>query len=134
MSDMFRTLIVTADDAPLAREIAALSPGGSGMWITPLSADGAAPATHYVSTGLIPEGFAAVCPEQVYELDQDGNWVMISETPGDPAVVFTMCQQGGVQATAAQIDRLFADSDVTAQDPFTAFSRLGLQMVQEDIS
>lgn len=132
MSDSFRTLIIQAADAPLARQIAALSPGGEGMWKTGLSPSGTAPATHYVSTGLIPEGFAAVCPEQFWEWQGD-TWVMVGETPGDPVFVYEMCQQGGVQATVAEIDRLFADSDVTAQEPFTAFGRLGLTIIAEDV-
>lgn len=131
MSDAFRTLIVTADDAPLARSIAALSPGGEGMWVTGLSPSGEEPATHYVSTGLIPPNFAAVCPEQVYEQDEDGNWVLVSSTPGNPAAVFAMCEQAEMSVTLAEIEAVFQSSDVTAQEPFVAFGRLGLAIVQE---
>lgn len=56
--DIFRTLIVTADSAPLAREIAAsFSSGGSGEFTTPLSADGLEPVSHYISSGYMPEQF-----------------------------------------------------------------------------
>lgn len=33
-------------------------PGASGMWTTGLSLDGAAPATHYISSGLVEQAFA----------------------------------------------------------------------------
>ncbi len=64
MSDVFRTLIVESADVDLARTIAAtLDPAHSqGMWETPLSSTGAEPATHYISTGFIGEGFAALVP------------------------------------------------------------------------
>lgn len=56
MTDVFATLIVPAQDAPLAREIAgSFSPGGSGEFTTPLSADGLEPVSHYISSGYMPE-------------------------------------------------------------------------------
>ena len=33
-------------------------PWASGMWTTGLSLDGAAPATHYISSGLVDQAFA----------------------------------------------------------------------------
>lgn len=58
MTDVFATIIVTADSAPLAREIAgSFSPGGSGEFTTPLSADGLEPVSHYISSGYMPEQF-----------------------------------------------------------------------------
>ena len=128
----FRTLITTAATTPLARSIATtLSPtGGQNMWIAPLSATGNKPATHYVSTGLIDPQFAALVPEQVWEQDADtGTWTMTSSTPGDPVLCRQLCIDGGLSVTQAQIDALYAASDVTGQDPFIAFSRLGLQMI-----
>lgn len=57
-----RTMIVPAALAPLARQLAAGIAGesGQGMWQTPLSATGAAPATHYISAGLVWPEFAAL--------------------------------------------------------------------------
>jgi len=137
MSDWdFRTLIVTAATTPLARDIAAtLSPsGGQNMWLTGLSADGTAPATHYVSTGLISPEFAMLVPEQVWEQDsQTGDWVQTGSSPGDPVLCWQMCVAAGMSVTQAQIDAVYATADVTQQEPFTAFARLGLQMVQETI-
>ena len=130
----FRTLIVTAADAPLARDIAVtLSPeGGKNMWLAGLSADGMEPATHYVSTGAISPEFAALMPDQTWEQDEDGNWTMTASTPGDPAMLDQMCQDAGMSVNFFQIQLLFINSDVTEQEPQVAFSRLGLQIVTGD--
>ena len=52
--DIFATIIVTAAQAQAARDAAAQIPGGDGMFTTGLSATGAEPATHYISSGWIP--------------------------------------------------------------------------------
>jgi len=131
----FRTLICTAATTPLARDIAAtLSPsGGQNMWLTGLSATGNAPATHYVSTGLISPEFAMLVPEQVWKQDENGDWVQTGSSPGDPVLCYQMCVAGGLTVTQAEIDAVYAAADVTQQEPFTAFARLGLQMVQEPL-
>jgi len=53
--DIFATIIVTADKAEQARTIAAEIPGGEGMLTAGLSATGAEPATHYISSGTMPQ-------------------------------------------------------------------------------
>lgn len=133
MADLFRTLIVIAADAPLAREIAAaFGPGGAGMWTTPLSADGQEPATHYISSGYIPAEFALMAPLQVWGLDEDGDWVMVASEPGDPVAVYNAAVAGGVQCTQADVDAVYADSDVTEQEPFTAMGRMGLTIINPE--
>ena len=131
----FRTLITTAATTPLARDIAAtLSPsGGQNMWLTGLSATGNAPATHYVSTGLISPEFAILVTEQMWEQDENGDWVQTGSSPGDPVLCYEMCLEGGLTVTQAQVDAVYAAADVTQQEPFVAFARLGLQMVQEPL-
>jgi hypothetical protein len=131
----FRTLITTAATTPLARDIAAtLSPtAGQNMWLTGLSATGSAPATHYVSTGLISPEFAMLVPEQMWEQDANGDWVQTGSSPGDPVLCYQMCIAGGLTVTQAQVNAVYAAADVTEQEPFTAFARLGLQMVQEPL-
>jgi hypothetical protein len=52
--DVFRTIIVPADNVEAFRTQAATVPGGEGMFITPLSPTGQEPATHYISSGFIP--------------------------------------------------------------------------------
>lgn len=136
MSDWaFRTLIVPAAQAPLARQVAAtLSPsGGQNMWLTGLSATGNAPATHYVSTGLISPEFAMLVPEQMWEQDENGDWVQTGSSPGDPVLCYQMCVAAGMSVTQAQINAVYATADVTGQEPFVAFDRLSLQIVQGEI-
>ena len=131
----FRTLICTAATTPLARDIAAtLSPtAGQNMWLTGLSATGNAPATYYVSTGLISPEFAALVPEQTWEQDENGDWVQTGSTPGDPVLCYQMCVAAGMSVTQAEVDAVYAAADVTAQEPFVAMGRLGLQMVVEPL-
>lgn len=129
MADLFRTLIIRAVDAPLARAIAAgFGPGGVGMWTTPLSATGSAPATHYISSGLIPADFAGLSPCDVWE---DGK--KISSYAGDAATVFAYASQAGLPVTLKQITDVFANSDVSTQRPFDAMARLGLKIINPEI-
>jgi hypothetical protein len=135
MAWSFRTLITTAATTPLARDIAAtLSPtAGQNMWLTGLSATGNAPATHYVSTGLISPEFAMLVPEQMWEQDENGDWVQTGSSPGDPVMCYEMCVAGGLTVTQAQVNAVYAAADVTQQEPFVAFARMGLLMVQEPL-
>ena len=128
--DIFRTLIVPTAHVDLARAIAAsFGPGGDGMWTTPLSATGADPASHYISSGFVPEAFAYMVPLQVWEQNEDGAWVLVSSEPGDPVAVYTAATEAGVICTQAEVDALFAAADVTAQEPFVAMGRLGLTII-----
>lgn len=131
MSDTFLTLIVPASQVSLARNIAAaMDPGGVGMWITPLSSTGQEPSSHYVSTGWVPEAWQAVVPTQTWEQDSEGAWIKVSETPGNPLFVYERAIEAGIECTQEEVDALFASVDVTQQDPWTAFARLGLIMVE----
>lgn len=128
--DIFRTLILPATVTPLAQEIAAtLSPGGAGMWTTGLSATGAEPATHFISTGFIPPEFAHMVPEQFWEQDETGAWVQTGSEPGNPVAVYEACTAAGMTVTLEQVEAIFAVADVTEQEPFVAMGRLGLVLV-----
>lgn len=128
--DIFRTLIIPAAHVALAREIAAsFGPGGQGMWTTPLSATGLDPATHFISSGFVPEQFAFMVPCQTWEQDEDGAWVMTASEPGDPQAVYEAASAAGVSCTLADVEATFAAADVTPQEPFVAMSRLGLSIV-----
>ena len=130
MSDIFRTLIVPTANVDLARSIAAsFGPSGDGMWTTPLSATGFDPASHYISSGYVPEAYSYLVPNQVWEQDEDGVWVMTSSTPGDPVAVYNLAVEEGVICTQDDVDDLFANADVTEQDPFVAMGRLGLSII-----
>jgi len=133
MSDVFRTLIVESTDVDLARTIAAtLDPAHSqGMFKTPLSPTGEAPATHFISSGMIAEGFAALIPLATWAQEGDPpEWVQTEYEPGDSFTVLALCEQAGMEVTLEQIEDLFATSDVTAEDPWVAIGRLGLKIVQ----
>jgi hypothetical protein len=133
MSDWsFRTLLVQAQDAPLAREIAATLGGqaGENMWIVGLSADGG-PATHYVSTGCVSPEFADMMPTATWEYIDD-QWVQTDYVPGNAALVAGACAAAGLTVTEQEIEDIYSRCDVTEQEPFVAFARLGLQVVQAD--
>lgn len=132
MADTFLTLIVIASHVDLARNLAAsFGPGGAGMWTTPLSATGAEPATHYVSTGMLPSEFADMVPTQTWE-QIDGLWTMTGSTPGNAAAVYYVAQQQGVQCTLEEVENTLTSSDVTTQPPFVAFDRLGLKIISPE--
>jgi len=140
MTDVFRTMILDAADAPLGRSIANMfANSDQHMWQTGLSADGKAPATHYISTGYVPEGYQVMAPCQWWEWqqpdpDQPGQWVMVDSYPGRPDFLYEACRQAEVPVpcTLEEVEMLFARSDITPQDPWVAMGRLGLQIVQPD--
>lgn len=140
--DVFRTMIVTAANAPLARELAAgIDPAhSSGMWTTALaSADAPTVPTHYISTGFVAEAFAEVLPlaEWAFEQpdpEQPGTWTRTAYEPGDAA---TVAQRAGeadppIVVTTEQVEAIFLASDVTTEDPWTALGRLGLVLATEE--
>jgi hypothetical protein len=130
MTDLFRTLLVAAQDADLARQIAAgFGPGGEGMWTTPLSADGLDPASHYISTGYIPAEFVSLAPNTTWEQDEDGQWVQTAHYPGDAATVYAYATQAGVSCTLEDVEGVFSRADVSEQEPFVAMGRMGVQIV-----
>ena len=142
MSDVFRTMIITAADAPLVRSIADMFAGSpQHMWQTGLSADGKAPATHYIATGYVPEGYQVMAPWQEWEQNPEtGEWVETDSYPGRPDIVYAACQQPipgteppepAVPCTLQDIEGLFSRCDMTPQDPWVALGRLGLQIVQQ---
>lgn len=53
--ETFATIIVTAQKADEARTLAATFPGGEGMLTAALSASGNEPATHFISSGTMPQ-------------------------------------------------------------------------------
>lgn len=117
MTDVLRTLIVPASLVVQARNLgAALAPPGAGMYSTGLSADGFAPASHYISSGMIGQSFAEILadPEALYAA----------------AVAGAQAQGITLTETLADCQALVAQSDVSEEPPFDAMARLGLQLVQ----
>lgn len=111
---VFRTIVVTAADAPLARLLAEglMGADGTGMYTAALSATAAPPPSHYVSTGQMDADYAA----QMADAD----------------ALHAACVDANLDVTLAQCQTLVANSDVSEEPPFTAFARLGLALVQEE--
>jgi hypothetical protein len=129
----FRTLLVAAQDVPLASTIAeTLGPGGStGMFQTPLGPTADGPATYGASSGYIDPSWAIMAPCGTWE-QQDGQWVQTAYYPGNPEAVVGACAQAGLSVSLDDVRGIFARSDVSEQDPWVAFDRLGLTIVQPD--
>ena len=127
-----RTIIVPAAFQQLAQglcEAIAEGDAGRGMFTTGLSATGELPATHYISSGHIEQQFADILP--LTTVNQDGEGLPdIHTRPGNVAAVEYMAAQAGVELPPGAIAALFAAIDVSAQGPFEAMARLGVQIVQ----
>ena len=124
------TLIVPDAAVAQARAIAAsFGPSATGMWTTPLSATGTAPATHWISAGPVGGEFAAFLPVKRVTM-VDGEQVITTE-PADPVAFAALCEARGITPpTQAAISAIFAVCDVSDQGPFQAMERLGLQIVR----
>jgi len=131
-----RTIIVPAAFQQLAQalcEAAAEGAAGEGMFTTALSATGALPATHYISSGYIFDDFAALLPLTTVEPStDDGEPDMVTERPGNVAFVEGLAAQAGITLPAGTVAGLFDALDVSEQGPFEAVARLGLVMVQSE--
>ena len=133
-----RTLIVPDAQRELATAISDMFAGSpQNIFSFPLSPTGEQPPTHWLGSGPVGDGYEVIAPWQVWQQDQDGQWVMTDSYPGQPDVVYAACQQPiseddpspRVPCTLAQIEALFAVSDMTEQDPWVAMGRAGLKPV-----
>jgi len=126
-------MIVPLAQQALAQQIATtVAPvAGQNMFTTPLSADGQEPATAFVSTGYIGPEWNVLMPLQTWE-EVDGVWTQTDAQPGDAAQLLAAIQaeDPDTTITLSQLVGLFATADVTTQDPWVAFSRLQMQIVQ----
>ena len=110
----FATLIVTAANAPLARALSAgLSAGGYGMFTAALCAKGGGAVSHYCSTGYFAEEYI----EALESAD----------------TLYAKAIEKGAPVTLAQIQKLIGESDVSDENPFNVFERMGLQLVQDEV-
>ncbi len=160
-NDTFSTLIIAAQDAPLAREIAAaFGPGGANMWTTPLNATGSevalyqdaagtipvtgpdqpvglivqTPPTHYISSGYIPAEVVSLAPSTTWTQDEAGQWIATDHYPGDASAVYAYASQAGIECTLQDIEGIFSRSDCSGQEPFVAMNRLGLKIINPEMS
>jgi hypothetical protein len=114
MTWVHRTIIVPEAHVAMARGLAAGIAGssGEGMWTTGLSADGSAPATHFISAGLMQSEFAELLDagaEAIFE------------------------KAGGALPLAAIQAMLSASIILSDADPHAAMAEAGLKMVQESM-
>lgn len=104
-----RTMVISDAVAPLCRQLAesVAHDAGANMWITPLSANGQEPATHWISAGMIDGDFADMIasPESL----SVGAGIPINEA----AAILSQC-------------------DVSEEDPMLVMSRLGLTMCSSE--
>lgn len=126
-----RTIIIPASVQPNARALCKGLAGvpGDGMFVTGLSATGKAPATHYISSGVISADMAALLPCKTVTKDADGK-ATVTTAPGMPEAVPALATKAGISTTKAKITALYTAIDVSDQPPFAAMERLGLQMVR----
>ena len=130
-----RNIIVPAAFQQLAQglcEAAAEGDAGAGMFTTGLSADGTAPATHYMSSGYIFDDFAALLPLTTVEPStEDGEPYTVTERPGNVPVVEGLAAQAGITLPPGAIAALFDAIDVMELGPWEAMEWLGLRIAQE---
>ena len=131
-----RTIIVPAAFQQLAQALCAAAAerdAGKGMFTTGLSEAGTEPATHYISSGPISESFADLLP--LTAVNQDGEGLPdIHTRPGNVEAVEYMAAQAGIILPPGTVAALFSAIDVSEQEPFTALTRLGLQITQPPVA
>ena len=127
MAWVYRNMIVADAVVDTCRSLAMLLAGeGQQLWTTSLSADGAEPATHWISSGLIESQFADLLPLSGFTQDDEGNWQEEILSPGNPTL---LAELSGGAVTEDQVNAIFSLCDVTLDEPQTALARLGLQMI-----
>lgn len=122
-------IIVPESFQTLAQSLcAAVAEGnaGEGMFTTGVGA--ADTATHYISSGYIEDGLAALLPLTTFT--EDGE----ETRPGNVEVVESLASQAGFNLPPGTIGALFEAIDVTdyyAVGPFERLAQLGLSVITE---
>jgi len=129
MTNIHRCMIVPDSIVAQVRTLAdSFGPAAQNMWVTPLSATGELPATHWISSGLIGDDFAAIMP---YSHEVDGEWITDAY---DPAAFVALAEAAGVTPPSVEaIQQIMSMVDVSDQQPLQAMERLGLYMVTQEL-
>lgn len=133
-----RTIICPAAFQQLSQGLcaaAAEGDAGAGMFTTGLSATGALPATHYISSGYIFNDFAALLPltTVTQTVNAKGEASTTAATrPGNVPVVEGLAAQAGITLPPGTVAALFDAIDVTELGPWNAMARLGLVLAQAE--
>ena len=107
------------------------------MYETGLSPTGAAPATHWISSGYIAPEYAALMPlyEWVQDVDENGEplgtYTRTTIDPGQAELV--LAEQAEQPVPVEQIQALFEAADITIEEPFAAMARLGVGIIQPEM-
>lgn len=129
--NVLRTIIVPAGMVNAARQLGTeIAPGGHGMYTTGLSPTGLPPATHYVSSGWIEEGFAAIL--------NDGLMIHNAAVAGAAAqnIPKVATQQQAVDLpplSTVHTGKRLVDGVEVDEGLHELFARLGLKIIQESI-
>lgn len=133
MQDIFRTIIITAQDVDVVRNIAGtLDSNAIGMFTTPLTPDGVS-ITHYISTGFLNEMWGIIVPCKFWGMNETGEWIVTHETAGNLDTIHAQCVANNIDITIEELTAIWNNSDVSDQEPFTALHRLNLQIYNEPI-
>ena len=133
MADAFRTVIIPISGRVNAKTIsAAYDKVGPEMFPTFLSASGAEPATHVISSGLIPDGFTDFLPYSTWVWNGT-QWLQTIVSAGDAAAIRTYVNSKGYNFSIAQINTFLASLDISDQPPFEAMDRLGLKIINPPV-
>jgi len=127
-------IIVPSDYQTLAQALcAAFAEGeaGTGMFTTP-----AGDPLHYISSGYIEDGLAALLPlTSVTPAEEPEGAPTVSTRPGQVAVVEAMAAQAGFDLPPGTIGALFDAIDVTdvyEVGPHERLAQLGLAIITEE--
>lgn len=128
---LHRTIIVPKAKQALSQSLCAGLAGnaGAGMFVVGLSATGNAPATHFISSGLISDDMAYLLPCTSVSTGAEGEPVITTD-PGHPELVPAIAAEKEITVTLAAVNALYAAIDVSDQDAMAALDRLGLRLVQ----
>jgi hypothetical protein len=97
------------------------------MFQTPLGVGDT--VTHYASSGYIDEGWSIMAPCATWEQGEEGEWVQTSYYPGNPEAVVATCAEAGLTVSLEDLVAVFARADASEQEPFVAFGRLGIHII-----
>jgi hypothetical protein len=125
---LWRCIIIPSNEADLTRQIwATLDPAYNDEFKIGLTAQAKPDViTHYMSAGWVPETSTYLMPFSVWQLSEDGQWVLADYNPGDPNTVAEGCRIQGLEVTDKQVAAIWLSADVTDEPIDTALGRLSL--------
>lgn len=130
MANVLRTIIVPANQVGVGRQLGVeIDPHGHGMFTTALSTNGLPPASHYVSSGIIQEEFAAVLNDGLL---LHAAAVAGAKAQGIPKVA-TQADAEGLPPSSIVHDGFHPDTG-EPETPHQLFARLGLKIINEGIA